>query len=227
MVFGPVERGEIRATLIGDIVLSREVADRDALQRSIGRVVRLANAALEPIQLLEPTSGDEIQGAFADIDSAVRASLLLRLHLLKEHGVESRYGLGCGRIRVYKEYPPPRLQDGPGWWAARTAIERAREREGSPRTRCVRTRFELHDRDEVAPGVDPKVINAYLTCRDGLIGQMGSRQRRLLLGVLAGRSQLDIAAEEGISQSAVSQGLAASGASLVAASDFELAGRNS
>ena len=51
---------------------------------------------------------------------------------------------------------------------------------------------------------------------------MKPRSRRLLLGMVLGSPQAELAAEEGVSQSAVSQNLAASGAYAIKAAELEL-----
>lgn len=211
----------VRATLIGDVVRSRQASDRDSLQRSLDRALSLANDVLQPAQRLEVTLGDEFQGAFDDLGSAARASLLLRLQLLKDGEVESRYGIGFGLVTIYDEERAPFSQDGPGWWSARDAIRRAADLEGRPRTSFLRTRFE--GAEEGGGGLDVEMVNAYLVCRDALASGMTARSRRLLLGRLIGRQQSDLATEEGISQSAVSQNLATSGAYPIEAADAELA----
>ena len=53
------------------------------------------------------------------------------------------------------------------------------------------------------------LVNAFLLCRDELVSRLDARQRRLVLGVLRGTSQKELAASEGISPSAVSQSSAA------------------
>jgi SatD family (SatD) len=211
----------VRATLIGDVTLSRQVDDRDSLQRSIDDALRLVNQALGPAQTLQVTLGDEFQGAFEDVRSAARASLLLRLQLLKGGGVESRYGIGFGLVTVYEEERAPFSQDGPGWWSARDAIHRAVELRARPHTAFLRTRFEAGEGGEE---IDAEMVNAFLVCRDALVSGMSERSQRLLLGRLLGRQQAELAIEEGISQSAVSQNLATSGAHSIVAADAELAG---
>ena len=59
------------------------------------------------------------------------------------------------------------------------------------------------------------LANAYLLARDQLVGAMNERARRLTYGRCLGRTQRDLAASEGITQPAVSQALAASGAASV------------
>ena len=53
--------------------------------------------------------------------------------------------------------------------------------------------------------------NAYLLVRDELVGAMSERERRLTYGRLIGRSQHELAAEEGITQPSVSKSLRSAG----------------
>ena len=59
------------------------------------------------------------------------------------------------------------------------------------------------------------MANSYLLARDQLVGAMSERTRRLTYGRCHGVTQRALAAAEGITQSAVSQALATSGASAV------------
>jgi hypothetical protein len=65
-------------------------------------------------------------------------------------------------------------------------------------------------------------MEAFLICRDATIDQMNDRQRRLLLGLLLGRSQTQLATKEGITQGAVSQSLRHSGAFAIEAAQLRL-----
>lgn len=209
-----------RATLIGDIVESRVVDDRDILQGSLEAALSLVNETLEPAQALQVTLGDEFQASFDDIATAVNASLLLRLQLLKDAGVESRYGIGFGMVTVYEQERAPFSQDGPGWWAARDAIGLAAELERRAHTAYARTQFKSSEQVAGEQASEGETVNGFLLCRDALVSAMSPRSQRLLLGRLLRRQQADLAAEEGISQSAVSQNLASSGAYAVETAFF-------
>jgi hypothetical protein len=209
------------ATLIGDLVGSRAAGSRAELQQGLNQVLRRVNEQFQPLQPLEPTVGDEFQGAFDSAVLATRASLMVRLHLLKEQEVDSRFGLGFGKVTVF-ESRAPISQDGPGWWAARAAIERAAELAQVGRTEFVRTYFESSGREAELPRSEVVALNAFLLCRDAIVAQMKPRSRRLLLGVIMNRPQADLASEERISQSAVSQNLATSGAYAIKAAELEL-----
>jgi hypothetical protein len=210
------------ATLIGDIVGSRRHAAPAVLHRRLRVALQRTNDVLEPSQALDVTVGDEFQGGFASVAEAVRASLLIRLLLLAdEDGADSRYGLGWGEVTVFEADRSPLLQDGPGWWAARAAIDRAAGLGRSPRTSFVRTCFGSSPQGGDAARFDAS-IEAFLLCRDASVGHMTNRQRRLLLGVMLGHSQAELARMEGITQSAVSQTLARSGATAIELSQRRL-----
>lgn len=209
------------ATLIGDLVGSRAAGSRAELQQALTRTLERVNELFDPAQPLEPTVGDEFQGAFDSPATATRASLLLRLHLLKEQEVDARFGLGFGSVTVF-ENKVPISQDGPGWWSARAAIQRAAELAQVGRTEFVRTYIESAGRARELPRSEVVALNAFLLCRDALVAQMKPRSRRLLLGLIMDRPQAELAAQEGISQSAVSQNLAASGAYAIKAAELEL-----
>jgi SatD family (SatD) len=205
-------------TLIGDLVGSKDSADRPELQRSLDSVLTAINVLLEPSQPLESTVGDEFQGGFSSMAHAVRASLLLRLELFGQGGVDSRYGLGHGTIAFFDANS--KVQDGPGWWSARTAIDRAKRLAASPRTSFARTCFSSWETPGVKESGRPaeaSSLNAFLLSRDAIVGQMQARSRRILLGLLLGYSQTELAEEERVTQSAISQNLTRSGAFAVEA----------
>jgi hypothetical protein len=173
-------------TLIADLVGSRRLADRSGAQARVGHVLSEVTDRLKPLQALEATVGDEFQGAFAALGSATLATLLTRLALLPE--IDIRCGLGFGEVTVHDASRRPLLQDGPGWWAARDAIDAM----GSRR----RTWYA---------GPDAGRVNAFLVSRDALVDRLSERGCRMLRMALLGESQQRIAQAEGISKSAVSQ----------------------
>src|SRR2546423_9189515 len=104
------------ATLIGDIVGSRRVADRRAAHRALNRA--LADVAAEAIDPPAFTVGDEFQGSYPTVGQAIDASLALRLAMSPD--VDIRFGIGWGSVTMLAA--PAGIQDGPGWAAAREAI---------------------------------------------------------------------------------------------------------
>lgn len=186
--------------LIGDLVGSRRSASRSAAQAELATALRATSAVVPPVDRLEPTVGDEFQGVYADVGSASLAALLVRLALPEP--MDARCGIGVGEREVFDATKTPMLQDGEAWWSARAALATLDE----PTARSRRTAYD----DRHAPGVagSAALVNAFLLTRDALVDRLNDRSRRMLRRTLEGASQHQIAAEEQISDSAVSQAFA-------------------
>jgi hypothetical protein len=203
-----------RATVIGDVVGSRRARDRGALHTRIQDVLDVVNAEHEPVRPLAITVGDEFQGSFEHVGRAIDAAFAVRLRLLPE--VDTRYGLGWGDVEVLDA--DRGIEDGPGWWVARDAIEWVAATERQAALRTVRTAF----RSDVPDAPSPTAIAAALLCRDQLVGSLDERSLRILGGLMQHQSQAELAALEGVSGSAVSQRVRAGGLAVVAAALSEL-----
>ena len=196
----------VRVALIGDLVGSRRSASRSEVQQRLVDALAVTNEMTPSVQELAPTIADEFQGVYDDVGSALRASLVVRLALPAD--VDCRCGIGVGTLEFVGTAEYGHTQDGPAWWAARDAIVEAKRRESGQNKR-LRSWIVV---PETEGGVDVGLINAFLLCRDELVSRLDERQRRLVLGVLRGTSQKDLATTEGISPSAVSQSLHRAGA---------------
>lgn len=206
--------------LIGDLVGSREHVSRSAVQQALLAALEVVNAHVAAEQPLEPTIGDELQGVLATPADALRATLLLRLAL--PAGMDVRCGLGVGRIEVVGRSAYGLTQDGPAWWSAREAVDSVKRRE--KRVPALRTWLADPDPDPTTsteqPMTQTRLLNAYLLCRDQVVGGLDGRGRRLALGLLDRRTHAELAEAEGISASAVSQRVRRDGlAALVASAD--------
>ncbi len=194
-----------RATLIGDVVGSRRIADRSAQHRALNQALRDVGAgAVGPPAF---TVGDEFEGSYATVGSAVDAALSVRLAVAP--GIDVRFGIGWGSVTMLDATAG--IQDGPGWWAAREAIEWTASAQRRPGLALVRTSIRAHgeSRDDL------DAVNAALMCRDHLLGSLDDRSLRILKGLLSNHTKKDIAAEEGISASAVSQRAGRDGLDLI------------
>lgn len=205
----------LMATLIGDVVASRGAGDRSALHARLTALLDEVNTRFDPDTPLRITVGDEFQGAFATLGEALQASLRLRVGLLPERDV--RHGIGWGEVHVLQE--EPRVEDGPGWWAAREAIHEVQQAEGHPGSRFRRTVF--HAAPE-SPRSDAAVVDAALTLRDAAVGALSERSVSIVRGLLAGHTQKDLSASLGISASAVSQRVRTDGLAALVAADTKL-----
>jgi len=194
-----------RATLIGDVVASRLAPDRAAQHRALQSALR----AVAPGAIDAPgfTVGDEFQGSYPYLGAAIDAAFTLRM--LAAPGIDIRFGLGWGAVTVLDRGTG--IQDGPGWWAARAAIEWTASAQRQPGLAAVRTAYRRHGPD----GPDPDAVNAALMCRDHLIGSLDERSLRILTSLLSHHTKKDIATAERISASAVSQRAGRDGLDLV------------
>ncbi|MGB7163057.1 MAG: SatD family protein [Mycobacterium sp.] len=195
----------LRAMLIGDVVGSRRSADRPELHRAVtGALAQVADGAIDPPQF---TVGDEFQGSYPTVGAAIDAALSLRLSV--SPNVDVRFGIGWGAATVLDAATG--IQDGPGWWAARDAIQRTAQAQRQPGFARTRTMFQASDnsRDDVA------AINAALLCRDHLLGSLDNRSLRILKGLMNNQTKKELATAEGISPSAVSQRASRDGLDLI------------
>lgn len=192
-------------TLLGDIVGSRQAADRSAAHRAVNQALRsVAEGAIDPPAF---TVGDEFQGSYPTVGAAIEAALTIRLAVAP--GIDVRFGIGWGGVTILD--PEAGIQDGPGWWAAREAIEWTAAAQRQPGLALVRTSFRSGD--DARRDVD--AINAALLCRDHLIGSLDDRSLRIVKGLLSNLAKKDIAAAEGVSASAVSQRAGRDGLDLI------------
>ena len=195
----------LRATVIGDVVGSRHAHDRPALHRRVATALRqVGDAALDPPAF---TVGDEFQGSYPTLGAAIDAALTVRLLLAPE--IDVRFGIGWGRITILDA--DAGIQDGPGWWTAREAIQQTAAAQRQPGFTLVRTTLRADDDTRT----DVAAVNAALICRDHLLGSLDERSLRIVRGLMTGRTKKELAAAEGISPSAVSQRAARDGLDLI------------
>ena len=194
--------------VLADIVGSRKLDDRSAAQQVLDDTIARVEADL-PLasRPLTPTVGDEQQGVYRDLGEAMISLLMIQLRL--PDGIGFRFGIGVGEVSAV-ESVHGELADGPGWYAARAAIDTVHSREGRAVPRARTWIVGAPGQDEVMESTIA-ASNAYLLVRDELVGAMSERERRLTYGRLIGRSQHELADEEGISQPSVSKSLRSAG----------------
>lgn len=185
-----------RVALLGDLVGSRDAADRRAVHDRFVAALGAANAATHPLQPASVTVGDECQGVYATVGGALEAAHRLRLELAGAS--EVRVGLGVGSILELDA--ARRLQDGPAWWEARAAIE-AVEREAATRGHAlVRTGVRAAEPGRLSPA-----LLAAVRALDVSLARLDAASARILLGIVGGARQAEIAAQLDLSAQAVSQ----------------------
>lgn len=194
--------------VLADIVGSRKLDDRTAAQKVLDQTIAEVETELPlAVRSLTPTVGDEQQGVYRTLGDAMTSLLMIQLRL--PDGIGFRFGIGVGEVSTV-ESVHGELADGPGWYAARAAIDTVHAREGRAIPRARTWIVGAPGQDEVMESTIA-ASNAYLLVRDELVGAMSERERRLTYGRLVGRSQHELAAEEGISQPSVSKSLRSAG----------------
>lgn len=185
--------GHKYAALIVDMVGSRQSTDRRALQDRMSDVFD----QIDQVTGVRPafTIGDEFQVRYTSIAEAMLASL--HLHLRSQALIRLRIGIGWGELNTEDVTRSPFGQDGPCWWRARNAIETL---QGTTRGRAPGRRTALHTETAMDP-----LWNGYLVLRDTLLEGFDEVDTRLAIGLLAGRTQSDLAKELGINKASVSR----------------------
>lgn len=194
--------------ILGDVVSSRKHPDQEEMLKDLAQTLNWTNQRVDSIQPLQVTIGDECQGVYPNLASALRAMLLVRLHLFGR--VELRFGIGWGEIIVPVPEEIPLGQSGSAWWNARSALEEIKHA-----TR--RQRWPSGSRCRISGVPMPLLgaLNAFLLCQDGILVRMDEPDARITLGMFLGQNQVDMARELGISQPSVSKRLVRNGASFL------------
>ncbi len=180
--------------LLGDLVASRK-AERSLVHATLLGAINETNAAVPRLHPMRVTVGDEVQGVYATMGDALRASLVLRNALYGT--ADMRFGIGGGDVRIIDE--DRGIQDGSAWWLAREAIEFVEDLAGQPGYGGVRT--AIRDDRPVAL----TVTDAMVRLVDAHISGLREGARRSLIGILGGLDNASVARAEGISESANSQ----------------------
>ena len=218
----------LRYAVIADIVGSRTLTNRADAQRIFEAALERASEGLALLQAPYPTVGDEFQAVAYTLEDALL--LTLRAQLLLPSQLQLRFGIGAGRIEefasgVHRQVPArgrgaesAALQDGSAWWAARAAINRAHDVQDSSNP-FIRTWFMAHASVESEFSSHCQTcINAMLSLRDHSILKLSARHRRITASLLLGKTQVEIARVEKLSQQAISDFARGTGAGLIQSS---------
>lgn len=218
----------LRYAVIADIVGSRTLTNRADAQRIFEAALERASEGLALLQAPYATVGDEFQAVAYTLEDALL--LTLRAQLLLPPQLQLRFGIGAGRIEefasgVHRQAPArgrgadsAALQDGSAWWAARAAINRAHDVQDASNP-FIRTWFMAHASVESEFSSHCQTcINAMLSLRDHSILKLSARHRRITASLLLGKTQVEIARAEKLSQQAISDFARGTGAGLIQSS---------
>lgn len=107
--------------VIGDIISSRKIKDRNKFQRHLKDVISVINSEYE-VDLASAfvvTLGDEFQGLLKKADHLLEITDKIKFML---DPVEVRFGIGIGGIDTEINFSSSTGADGPAYWCARNAI---------------------------------------------------------------------------------------------------------
>jgi SatD family (SatD) len=187
----------LRATVLGDVVDSRHHDDRQGLHDALTEVLAAVHERCPTDHPLALTVGDEFQGSYPTLGAAFEAVLATRA--LAAPLVDLRFGVGRGEVTVLD--PGTGIQDGPGWWAAREAIDHVKARAPETGWSTLRCTYRAA---EGGPDL-PAAVNAALLCQDLVLGSWDSTDWSILRGLMEQRTQAEIAGDLGVSRQAVQQ----------------------
>lgn len=180
--------------VVGDVVGSRQVAERGELQSRLLLALGEVNDGHADVvaSRFVITLGDEFQGLLLGAEGLQRILARLRAGAFPE---ELRFGLGLGRLDTPLQ-PQALGMDGPSFHHARAAVERA-ERLNTP--------------VEVEAGWPVQAFAIYAALYGHLRRRWTPRQREVADLAMSGLEGVEIASRLSISPSAVSQHLRAAG----------------
>jgi SatD family (SatD) len=185
--------GKTRTTqkivVVGDLVASRSIAGRSAVQNELKAALKGLNGKKRS-DLLSPytiTLGDEFQAVFCGAERVFPDALRIMRAI---HPVRIRFSFGIGRIDTPINRKQAIGMDGPAFHLARTAIE------GLKRTKTL---FVL-----AAPaGIDVALANGSLDLVSHLVRKWDRNQFDMLLGAFDRHPVKDIAVDLGVTDKAV------------------------
>ena len=185
--------------VLGDFVGSRRAGDRQALQRRLLHAFARVAASTAPVQPFAFTIGDEFQAIFDSIPRALRGILELRFELAEVGQV--RFGLGWGAIPVSDRAAAPFGQDGPGWWAARNALDAVAAAE-KRRRRPTETRLGF---EAALPLAEPRWIHALSVALDAIVSRWTRRPGASHSACCAAPPKAELGEGFDVTQSAIAQ----------------------
>jgi hypothetical protein len=174
--------------IIGDLVESRAIADRQALQNRLGAALDHTRAAPEGIASpYTLTLGDEFQAVLSEAERAFRDAVAIQAAV---HPVLVRFSLAVGTLSTAINPRQALAMDGPAFHQARAGIEAMKAEDSL---------FRVHglDADSAA------LANASLSLISHAFRKWQPRRVRILAALQHGTAVPEIARQQGVSEQAV------------------------
>ena len=177
--------------LIGDIIASKEIADRLNFQKRFTDVLDKSNKTYynSMISPLTPTIGDEFQTVLWEATNLFNIIALIERDLPE---ISLRYGIGLGKIDTEINSQSATGMDGPAFHFARMSVETARKARIIYHFNCVDENLKNR-------------INVMLSWLDITLKKWTPQRKEIFYQYSEKKSQREIANSMRISQPAVSQ----------------------
>lgn len=192
--------------IIGDLVSSRQLRDRQAVQKKLVSALDEINELFEAhlASRFSITLGDEFQGVLHSPEQAM--AVLFRLKYLL-FPVRIRFGVGLGEISTQINPKESLGADGPAYHAARQMIQEVRRAESGKKSLSCDIRIGAVPEAECL-----ETINAGLCLMHYMETHWTEKQRENIQdSLLSGLNQTEIARRRGLNQSSVHRSLKSAG----------------
>ena len=196
------------AAIIGDIIGSKKIKERDESQKKLKQVLETLNQEYKTTisSSLTLTLGDEFQGLFSSPAFILEIIDKIKFNM---YPVELRFGIGFGEILTEIDREISIGSDGPAYWHARAAINNVHEENDYHYSRLLIKKGNESSQE--------KVINDSLKLCDFIESRWRETQRELVevsvikFGHYQLVSQTELAGMLGVSKQATNQRIQSSG----------------
>lgn len=189
--------------IIGDIKKSRELNDRNLVQKKMQRVLDEINQKYEKdtASKFMITLGDEFQGLLKCGENMMNIISEIEDRM---YPVKIRFGVGVGEITTAINTEVPLGADGPAYYNSRHAIEALKNNEKKSKTAASNIMFKADGDNEASE----KMLNTIMSLLTVIKNKWTNRQREVIYEYIKyGGRQKDAAQHLGITQSSVQKNL--------------------
>jgi hypothetical protein len=189
--------------VVGDIVGSKKIQDRKAIQDKLSKVLYEVNEMYykDIASKFMITLGDEFQGL---LTAGTHALEIIEKIERQMYPTNIRFGIGVGRITTDINPDFPLGADGPAYYSARKMINELKTAEKKKMEAKADIKIEIENNLDIA-----ELINTVFSLNTTIKAKWTKRQREIIDAYLNGYgTQSDIAQKIGINQSNVQKALA-------------------
>lgn len=188
--------------VIGDIVASKQLEDRKAVQKQLRTTLNDINGMYHEdiASKFMITLGDEFQGLLQLGNHAFEIVERIEREM---YPTEIRFGLGVGKITTTIDPNVPLGADGPAYYNARKMIDELKSMKKKKMEPRITMKIDIEDNVDIS-----ELINAVFSLNAVLKAKWTDRQREIINAYLkCGGTQSDVAKQLGINQSNVQKAL--------------------